>query len=68
MQKISEWAYKWKMLFNSDLNKQAQVIFSRKLNKSFHPKIYFNNAPVFCANWQKHLGMYFQRPYKEKNV
>ena len=47
------------MSFNSDLNKQAQgVIFSRKLNKSSHPKIFFNNAPVFCANWQKHLGMY----------
>ena len=59
MQKISEWAYKWKMSFNPDLNKQAQeVIFSWKLNKSSHPKIFFNNAPVFCANWQKHLGMY----------
>ena len=59
MQKISEWAYKWRMLFNPDLNKQAQkVIFSRKLNKSSHPKIRFNNPPVFCANWQKHLGMY----------
>ena len=59
MQKISEWAYKWKMSFNPDLNKQAQeVIFSRKLKKSSHPKIFFNNAPVFCANWQKHLGMY----------
>ena len=35
------------------------MIFSRKLNKSNHPKIYFNNAPVFCVNWQKHLGIYF---------
>ena len=34
------------------------MIFSRKLNKSNHTKIYFNNAPVFCANWQKHLGIY----------
>ena len=48
------------MSFNPDLNKQAQeVIFSRKLNKSSHPKIYFNNAPVVCVNWQKHLGMFF---------
>ena len=31
MQKISEWACKWKMSFNLDFNKQAQeVIFSRK--------------------------------------
>ena len=41
-----------------DLNKQVQeVIFSRKLNESSHAKIFFNNAPAFCANWQKHLGM-----------
>ena len=43
MQKISEWAYKWKMLFNTDLNKKAEeVIFYRKLNKSSsHLKIFF---------------------------
>ena len=59
LQKISEWAYKWKMSFNPDLNKQAQeVIFSRKLNKPSHPKIVFNSAPVVCTHWQKHLGMY----------
>ena len=59
LQKISEWAYKWKMSFNPDLNKQAQeVVFSRKLNKASQPQITFDNAPVFCANWQKHLGMY----------
>ena len=35
LQKISEWACKWKMSFNPDLNKQAQeVLFSRNLNKS----------------------------------
>ena len=34
------------------------MTFSRKLNESNRPKIYFNNAPVFCANWQKHLEMY----------
>ena len=51
MQKISEWAYEWKMSFNPDLDKQAQeMIFSRKLNKSSHPKVFFNNV-VFCANW-----------------
>ena len=54
LQKISERAYKWKMSFNPDLNKQAQeVVFSRKLNKAPQPQITFNNAPVFCANWQK---------------
>ena len=49
------------MSFNPDLNKQAQeVIFSRKLNKSSHPKIFFNNAPVVCANWPKHLGIFLE--------
>ena len=48
MQKISQWTYKWKIPFNSDLKKQPQeVIFSRKLNKSTHPKIFFDNAPAF---------------------
>ena len=62
LQKISEWAYKWKMSFNSDLNKQAwEVIFSRKLNKPSHPKIVFNSAPVVCTDWQKHLGMYLDK-------
>ena len=56
LQKISEWAYKWKMSFNPDPTKQAQeVIFSRKLKKSLHPSIKFNNVPVQNASSQKHL-------------
>ena len=48
LQKISELACKWKMLFNPDLNKQVRkLIFSRKLNQSSHPKIFFNDAPAF---------------------
>ena len=58
LQKISEWAYKWKMSFNPDPTKQAQeVIFSRKLKKSLHPSIKFNNVPVQNASSQKHLGL-----------
>ena len=41
------------------MDKEAQkVIFSWKLTKLFHSKIIFNNTPSFCANLQKHLGMY----------
>ena len=60
LQKTSEWAYKGKMSFYPDLNKQAQeVIFSRKLNISYiSPKIFFNNTPVVYTNWQKPLGMF----------
>ena len=35
LEKISQWAYQWKMQFNPDPNKQAnEVIFSRKSNSS----------------------------------
>ena len=58
LQKISEWAYKWKMSFNPDPTKQAQeVIFSRKLKKPLHPSIKFNNVPVQNVSSQKHLGL-----------
>ena len=57
--KLSDWAFKWKMLFNPDVTKQAQeVIFSRKSNKADHPVVYFNEAPVAKAYCQKHLGMH----------
>ena len=59
LQKISDWAFKWKMLFNPDVTKQAQeVIFSRKSNKTDHPVVFFNEAPVAKASCQKNLRMY----------
>ena len=45
--KIQEWAYNWQMSFDPDRNKRAQeVIFSRKIRKSFHPNLYFNNKSI----------------------
>ena len=65
LQKISEWSYKWKMSFNHDLNKQGQkAIFCRILNKSYDPKIFFNNGTVVCANWPKHLGIFLDESVK----
>ena len=56
--KISRWAYQWKMSFNPDPSKQAQeVIFSRKLNKDYHPPLAFNNNNVPETDSQKHLGI-----------
>ena len=47
LSKISQWGYKWKMLFNPDASKQAQeVVFSRKKNPFNHSDIYFNNMPL----------------------
>ena len=58
LQKISEWAFKWKMSFNPDPTKQAQeVIFSRKMIKPSQPLIKLNNFPVQNASSQKHLGI-----------
>ena len=65
LQKIAKWAHQWKMPFNPDLNKQAQeVIFSKKMIKSSHPKISFNNVPVSRASFQKHLGIYLDEKPK----
>ena len=73
LKKISEWAFKWKMLFNPDITKQAkEVIFSRKNTKANHPTVFFNEVPVTHTPCQKHLGMLldeklnFQAHIKEK--
>ena len=58
LEKISEWAFQWKMKFNPDHTKQAQeIIFSRKKTVSIHPVVYFNNTPVNSTATHKHLGM-----------
>ena len=59
LQKISNWAYQWKMSFNPDPLKQAQeVIFSRKMTKTNHPTLVFNENPVHQVALHKYLGMY----------
>ena len=58
LSKISQWRFQWKMSFNLDPSKQAQeVIFFRKIQKTCHPSIYFNNKSVKQVPSQKHLGM-----------
>ena len=47
------------MSFNPDPLKQAQeVIFSRKMTKTNHPTLVFNDNPVHQVALQKHLEMY----------
>ena len=59
LEKISNWAYQWKMSFNPDKSKQVQeVIFSRKTQRVIHPPAIFNNIPVVRSSYQKHLGIY----------
>ena len=55
---ITNWAFRWKMIFNTDLSKQAQeVIFSRKIQKMLHPTLLFNNIHLSNSSLQKHLGL-----------
>ena len=60
LEKISYWAYQWKMQFDPDPNKQAnEVIFSRKTSSKnlSHPPIKFNNSDISKCPHQKHLGI-----------
>ena len=45
------------MYFNPDKNKQAKVIFSRKLTKVLHPNLSFNDQPIEKSVAHKHLGL-----------
>ena len=47
------------MSFNPEPSKQAQVIFTRKVNKVVHRPIFFNNKPVQQVLSQKHLGLLY---------
>ena len=59
LSKINGCANQWKMIFNPDLKKQAQeVILSRKIRKTSHPPLTFNNNSVKQVQFQKHLGVY----------
>ena len=56
LEKISKWAFKQKMQFNPDPNKQAnQVIFSRKSKVYSDPPLTLNNVKKYPH--QKHLGI-----------
>ena len=58
LSKTSNWEFQWKMSFNPDTSKKSQeVIFSRKIQKTFHPSIYFINKSVKQVPSQKHLAM-----------
>ena len=69
LEKISNWAYQWKMSFNPDKSKQAQeVIFSRKTQRVIHPPAIFNNMPVVCSSCQKRLGIYLDEKLHSSNI
>ena len=52
-------AFQWKMSFNPDPTKQAQeLIFSRKVQTTDHPPLFFNENVVPKTTLQKPLGMF----------
>ena len=58
LKKINDWAFQWKMTFNSGRRKQAQeIIFSKILKKATHPLLLLNNNKVSQVNAQAHPGV-----------
>ena len=56
LQRISDWALRWKMKFNPDRNKQAHAVhFSSKTSKHSSLFITLNNSKVRTSSLQKHL-------------
>ena len=65
LKNISDLAYKWKMIFNPSVSKQAQeVIFSRKTNKISNPTITFNTVSVARTSCQKHINIKISKANK----
>ncbi|MCG7869675.1 MAG: endonuclease/exonuclease/phosphatase family protein [Candidatus Thiodiazotropha taylori] len=54
--KIHKWATDWLVSFNP--SKSESLIFSRKINKPYHPPIFMNNQQVEEVSTHKHLGLY----------
>ena len=51
--------FQWKMSFNPDPAIQAQeLIFSRKVQTTNHPPLFFNENVVLKTTLQKHLEMF----------
>ena len=57
--RILKWVYQWKMSFNSDISIQVQeVTFPRKVVKTSHSVVFFNNIPTACCSTLKNFNMY----------
>ena len=56
LSKIHRWATDWLVSFNP--SKSESLIFSRKVNKPYHPPIFMNNQQVNEVSTHKHLGLH----------
>ena len=57
LEKIHSWAAKWLVSFNPA--KSKSILFSRKLNRPFHPPLIMNQQVINQETSQKHLGLIF---------
>ena len=55
--KISSWAGKWLVKFNSI--KTISFILTGRKNKHRHPSLFMNNIEIKEVKWHKHLGLTF---------
>ena len=51
---VHTWATNWLLTFNP--NKSESLLFSRKLNRPYHPPDCMNNKPIAEVTIHKHLG------------
>ena len=57
LSRIHRWATQWLVTFNP--SKSESLLFSRKVNKPYHPPLTMNYQQVTEVTNHKHLGLYF---------
>ena len=57
LEKISRWAQQWLVTFNPA--KSESILFSRKLNKPYHPPVSMDETQINEVMSHKHLGVIF---------
>lgn len=57
---------KWPLILINP-NELEKLYFFRKTRKGVHPPASFNNMPVVCSSFQKHLSAYLDKKLKFSN-
>ena len=57
LDRISKWAKDWLVSYNPE--KTESLLFTRKINRVFHPTLYLSDVPIKEVSAHKHLGLYF---------
>ena len=57
LEKVSRWAQHWLVTFNPA--KSESILFSRKLNKPYHPPVLMDESQINEVTSHKHFGVIF---------